>query len=258
MAAKTRAQIETISRDAAAWYPLGDGRIVARVLGSTKIVVEQDDFSLAPHLVMDGFWESWVTVWCLANTRPSDRVLNIGANCGYFSLLFARIASKVVAVEPQPRLAANIRRSAMLNGLANLAVEEVVAGVEERDVFLKLYDGLSGSAHVTETAHGTELRVRERPSGDLLPDATCVFVDAEGYEPLIWAGLGPALPSARWVCLEWAPDRYKDAVGFLAALRAWGSITVIATDGSEAQTSDAALLSSATGSLETIVVRRHA
>lgn len=254
----TRAQIETISRNAATWYPLGDGRIVARVLGSTKIIVEQDDFSVASHLVMDGFWESWVTVWCLANTKPSDRVLNIGANCGYFSLLFARIASKVVAVEPQPRLAASIRQSAMLNGLSNLTVEEVVAGVTERNVLLRLYAGLSGSAHVTETAQGTEIGVRERPSGDLLPDATCVFVDAEGYEPLIWEGLGSVLHSARWICLEWAPERYKDAAGFLETLRAWGNITVISADGSELQTSDTTLLSSASGSLETIVVRRRA
>lgn len=250
----SRSQIESISRAAVSWYPASDGRLVARILGDIKIVLEQSDFSLTPHLVMEGFWESWVTAWCVANVQKTDRVLNIGANCGYFALLFARKAARVVAVEPQHRFAEGISRSAQLNGFHNLEVIECVAGSAERQVRMKLYDGLSGSAHVIPGDEG--ILVTERHASGLMPDATCVFIDAEGYEPEIWAGLQILLgtSSVRWIALEWAPSRYADAPGFLADMRTYGNVTIINHSGVEENVPDARLLSLGDG-FETMVVR---
>jgi FkbM family methyltransferase len=252
---KTRAQIESASRAAASWYPASGGRLVARIIGGMKIVLDPADFSLTPHLVMDGFWESWITAWCFSNVQSDDKVLNVGANCGYFSLLFAREAREVVAVEPQVNLAECIRWSARLNGLNNLRVVEAIAGSRHRDdVPMKLYDGLMGSAHVTEQYDAGCIRVTEVPTHELMPDATCVFVDAEGHEPQIWEGLKPILDRGiRWIVLEWAADRYADAQGFLAELRAYGAVTVITHDGAERPVSDESLLRH--GDWEMVVVR---
>lgn len=255
---RTRAQIEAASRATASWYMAGDS-IVARVLGKTKMLLDPKDMSLTPHLVMDGFWESWVTVWCLANVTPNDKVLNIGANCGYFALLFARETQEVVAVEPQPRLADRIRWSARLNGFDNLRVVEAIAGAMHRDgVLMKCYDGLTGSAHVTAAYEDGCIYVTEVPAHELLPGATCVFIDAEGHEPHIWKGLGPALErNVRWVALEWAPSRYADAPAFLAELHAWGDVMVIDHDGDEKSVQDADLLRGSSGDWEMLVIRRH-
>jgi FkbM family methyltransferase len=259
----TRAHIEAMSRAGVAWYPASDHRIVATMLGDTKIVVDARDFSLTPHLVMGGFWESWITAWFMRNVMKADRVLNIGANCGYYALTAARVGANVVAVEPQLHLSKAITISAMLNGWGDrIQVRRCVAGSEERRVDIQLYPDFHGSPHVktgveehADLAKGTA-RVAEYPAHTLMPDATCVFVDAEGYEPYIWEGLMPLLKrkQLRWVALEWAPSRYDDAAAFLGSLRSIGDIAVVNNDGMEERVGDAELLQNALD-WDTVVVR---
>lgn len=236
-----RAQLEQASRSAASWYPIDERRLVARVLGDTKLVVDRQDMSLTPHLVMDGFWESWITLWAMRQCNAHDRVLNIGANCGYYAMLFAKRAAGVVAVEPQPLLADCIRLSAALNGLGGkVRVRDVVAGVEHRDVTLQLHRDFAGSAFVGEQKEddgwlGEPLHVKEVPAHELMPGASCAFIDAEGYEPQIWAGLQPLLAKRqlRWVALEWAPSRYEDPELFLRQLADYGTLSIVKDMGQE-------------------------
>lgn len=256
----SRAQLEHASRVAASWYPVDGRRIVARVLGDTKLVVDSLDMSLTPHLVMDGFWESWITIWALAQCHPQDRVLNIGANCGYYTMIFAKRSAAVVAVEPQPFFVESIRLSAALNGLTSkVEVHEAVAGIEHRDVTLRLHADFSGSAFVGEQAEGRgwvgSRRVKEVPAHELMPDATCAFIDAEGYEPEIWAGLRPLLDQRqlRWVALEWAPSRYDDPEGFLQQLAAYGTLSVVKEQGQEVSVDHGTLLRGT--EWDTLVVR---
>jgi FkbM family methyltransferase len=230
------------------------------MLGGTKIVLDQRDFSLTPHLAMDGFWESWITSWAMQ--QRGSRLLNIGANCGYYTLLFAGQGFHVVAVEPQVALADNIELSARLNGWSDrIRVERCVAGAEDRDVPLQLYPDFHGSAHVTGSVEehpalaGEVVMVNERVAASLMPDATCVFVDAEGYEPLIWEGLQPLLAKRQleWIALEWAPVRYADPSAFLAELKAYGRLAVVGALGQEVLIEDDALLSGT--EWDTLVVR---
>ncbi|RLB38701.1 MAG: hypothetical protein DRH30_11090 [Deltaproteobacteria bacterium] len=260
-----RAQFEAASLAGAKWYPASDNRIVATVFGDTKIVVDQADFSVTPHLVMSGYWESWISVWALSNVQSVDKALNIGANCGYYTMLFARRGAEVVAVEPQPKLANGIQISAALNGWSEaVKVYACVAGRAERPVRMRLYDDFHGSAHVMSPSmqDHPDLRTHsvdafEQPAHDLMPDATVVFIDAEGYEPCIWDGLSPLLEKnqLRWVALEWAPVRYGDSKGFIAKMREYGTLATVRDDGSEVRVSDDELLSG--GEWDTLVVRRH-
>lgn len=256
-----RAQLEQASRAVATWYPVDEHRIVARVLGNTKLVVASRDMSLTPHLVMDGFWESWITCWAMAQCQPHDRMLNIGANCGYYTILFAREMQKVVAVEPQAFLAGCIKLSAALNGLSGkVQVRQVVAGRVERSVLLQQHRHFAGSAFVGESddeGWGESVRVQEVPAHELMPDATCAFVDAEGYEPQIWAGLKPLLDKRqlRWVALEWAPSRYDDPEGFLRELADYGRLSTVQDQGQEVAADPAMLLRGT--EWDTLVVRAH-
>lgn len=256
----SRAHLESSSRAMASWYPSGDDRVVARVLGSTKMVLDTRDFSLTPHLVMDGFWESWITLWAMQQVTAHDRVLNIGANCGYYALLFARQGARVVAVEPQGELAKNITLSAHLNGWSDrIKVERCIAGEADREVTLHLHEHFAGSAYVGEPVAGFErqVTVRERVAATLMSDATCAFIDAEGYEPQIWSGLRSLLDKKQlqWIALEWAPSRYEAPVAFLASLRDYGTLTVVTGDGRERVATDQDLLRGT--EWDTLVVRRR-
>lgn len=258
-----RNALENMCRSKASWYPVDDRRIVARVLGDLKLVVDSADMSLTPHLVMDGFWESWVSVWAASQCRADDRLLNIGANCGYFTMLFARVMQRVVAVEPQPWLAENIKLSAALNGFGGkVEVKQCVAGVERRFVTLQLHKHFGGSAFVGEKIEDDpdwddHYSTQEVPSHELMPDATCAFIDAEGYEPLIWEGLKPMLDKKqlRWVALEWSPSRYENPLGFLQSLSKYGNLAVVKEQGQEVAVRDDQLLAGT--EWDTLVVRRR-
>ncbi len=58
----------------------------------------------------------------LAEIRPEDRVLHIGAATGYGAAVLSALAQSVVAVECDPSLAAACR--GRLSGIANVAVKE--------------------------------------------------------------------------------------------------------------------------------------
>jgi FkbM family methyltransferase len=259
----SRQRIEELSRAGVNWYPASNNRIVATMLGDVKIVLDRSDYSLTPHLVMSGYWESWITAWFIHNLVTTDKLLNIGANCGYYALAAAHAECEVVAVEPQKHLVENLRISASLNGYSKLKVRECVAGAEQGEVKLQLYPDYHGSAHVTRglaplehpDLAGDIVVVPEFPAHELMPDATCVFVDAEGHEPHIWEGLKPLLDKRqlRWVALEWAPTRYDNPGAFLGALRSCGELAVVNEHGAEERVPDRELLDG--GEWDTLVVR---
>jgi protein-L-isoaspartate(D-aspartate) O-methyltransferase len=58
----------------------------------------------------------------LAEIKPADKVLLVGAGTGYGAAVVARLAARVVALEEDGRLAAVARK--MLAGLANVSVVE--------------------------------------------------------------------------------------------------------------------------------------
>lgn len=256
-----RGQFEQRCRGFARWYPCGNDRLVAVVHGVHKLVVDSMDFSLTPHLVMDGFWESWISLWCYRNTALDSHVINMGANCGYFTMLFAHAgAAKVVAVEPQRKLADGIRISAMLNGYAGqVSVAECVASDTTAHVWLNQHRFLAGSAFVGDSSGDdfNAISVPSRVTSELMPTATHAFIDAEGHEPQVIRGLAPLMAKRQleWIALEWTPGSYENASEFFDELFAYGNISVINPDGASTPVTKQHLLS--VRSFEMVVVRRR-
>jgi hypothetical protein len=84
---------------------LGDNTALCRVLGRYKMYVDSQDFGLSPHLMLDGYWEMWVTEALVSLVRPGMVVADIGANLGYYALLLADLvgdAGMVHAFELTP------------------------------------------------------------------------------------------------------------------------------------------------------------
>jgi len=66
--------------------------------------------------------------------KPGDIVIDVGANEGYVSLLFAKTVTasgRVLAIEPDRRNVGRFKRNVELNGLANIKIYELAAGKEE-------------------------------------------------------------------------------------------------------------------------------
>ena len=131
---------------------LGDHTALARVLGRYKMYVDTRDTSISSHLMMEGFWEMWVTEAMLRHVRPGMTVLDIGANLGYFTLLLADLVGpegRVLAFEPNPEMAGRLRKSVAINGFAGRAtVHQTALAGEAGEMLFEVDADAPGGGHL--------------------------------------------------------------------------------------------------------------
>src|SRR5262245_8546714 len=84
-----RATLEENARRGCMTVNFGDGRLACRVLGKHIMFVEPQDCGITPHLALNGYWESWITLAMARLVRPGWRCIDVGANVGYYALLLA-------------------------------------------------------------------------------------------------------------------------------------------------------------------------
>jgi len=235
-----RTQLEAWCRQQTQAVNVDDTRILCRVLGKYLMQVDGRDVSLAPHLVLNGYWESWITQFIARTVKPGWTCFDVGANVGYFTLLLADLVGtegRVLALEPQSRVVTMLQRNVMLNGFHNVRVEHVAADAVVGHVRLELPNAHWGGAAVmgpgdpADGAHdpGCNYEVVACAPLNSFDDAGVpqfVKVDAEGAEPAIFAGMGPWVTQVRksipHLLIEWAPDRYDEPAAFLTALERVG------------------------------------
>ena len=66
---------------------------------------DAQETGITPHLCMDGYQESWITIALACTLRPGWHCLHVGANHGYYTLIMADAVGRegrVVPVEPTP------------------------------------------------------------------------------------------------------------------------------------------------------------
>ena len=103
---------------------VGDNLALTRTIYDHKIYVDTRDLALAPHILLDGYWEQWITNVFLSVVQPGMRVIEIGANMGWYSLLAAANigpAGKLLSFEANPRMAEILRRNISINGFLDRA-----------------------------------------------------------------------------------------------------------------------------------------
>jgi FkbM family methyltransferase len=130
-----RWELERRSRLLAQPTYLGDSVSLCRALGRYKIFVDTTDIGFGAHLLLDGFWEPWLTVFMARRLREGMHIADVGANHGYYTLLMADLAGpggRVAAVEPHPKTAELLRRSIAVNGFTErVDVFEMAAGADD-------------------------------------------------------------------------------------------------------------------------------
>ncbi|MBR0672115.1 class I SAM-dependent methyltransferase [Neoroseomonas soli] len=132
-----RRQIEALIRDRTQTVPLPDGSVLCRVLGRFKMFTDANDGGMAPHLLLDGYWEYWVTEFLCRNLARGETAYDIGAIYGYYSILLADLVGsegRVVALEPNSWLNWLLRRNISVNGLGGtVAIHRLAAAEAKHD-----------------------------------------------------------------------------------------------------------------------------
>lgn len=196
-----RSQLEDRIRGAARYAALDRDIGLTRVLGRYKMFVNPKDDAVSAHLILDGFWEMWNTMFLARFIKPGMKVIEIGSNLGYFSLLMSDFVGpngRVVGFEPLTYNIDLLDRTIAINGFSGRFTSDRRA-VSDRDGVAQIYVPLGnwGGGSIMVGEHAFENAIHEEVETIRL-DAFCeanefwpefVKMDAEGSEPAIWNGM---------------------------------------------------------------------
>jgi FkbM family methyltransferase len=219
---------ETACRVFCKYAYLGDNVAICRILTKHKLYVDTRDKGITPHLILDGFWETWLTQCLVKIIRPGDTCIDIGANVGYYSILMSALAGEkgqTIAIEPNPRIAGLLRHTAGLNhpgfGVAEVALSNAVG-----KVVLHIPDHSFGDASILQrpdrlTVSKSKVKVQMMTFDSLMEQMNITHVDVikmdvEGVEPLVFEGMKKTIennPGLK-IIIEYSPHLYADAKRF--------------------------------------------
>jgi FkbM family methyltransferase len=110
---------------------IADEIVATRIQGFT-IYTDLNDAAVGKY-VRDDNYERDVTTLFRSRARPGMRVVDVGANIGYFTMLAASLVGphgQVLAVEPNPRNARLLEASRRANHFNHVTIAQIAAGRE--------------------------------------------------------------------------------------------------------------------------------
>ena len=243
LASWPRSKLEAAIRRRVQTAYLGDGVVLARILGRHKIFLRSSDRGFACHVMLDGFWEMWLTQFLANHVKPGMTVVDVGANFGYFTLLLGDAVGEtghVIAVEPNPDTAALLQETILLNGHGQRTrvVPHALGATaghgwlysprgEPKNATLVDREDLPGGRTIDVTTVTLDEVALPCKKVDL------VKIDAEGGEIAIAAGMRRLIARDRpMITLEFNPARYADPGSFLnEMLASYGTARELSLDG---------------------------
>lgn len=223
---------------------LGDHTLLTQTIFGHAMYLDSRDIGLTPHLLRQGCWEPDVTRFFLRIVKPGMRVVEVGANVGYYTLLACSLVGstgRVTAFEANPAAVKLIRRSLLVNGfrdratIVEMAVTDAPGTVtlhrlDQRQIDSSLFDFSDDQLRFADD-RVTKVEV---PSTSL--DAfferdepiDLIRMDVEGAEPLVFDGIRRILERNLRIkiMLEFNPERIersgRQPVKFLETIKAIG------------------------------------
>lgn len=254
-----RAHVEAEIRALCTTAYLGDHDALCRILGRYKMYVDTRDVGIASHLMLEGYWEMWVTAAMMQCVHRGSVVADVGANLGYFTLLLADLTGaegRVLSFEPNANMASRLRRSISVNGFGGFTdFHQVALGAAQGEVEMEIDDQMPGGGRAL--AKDPKSKKDGRPaimtadqyyagaSPDNAPvqknkapivpvkrfdqfdhalDVEFIKIDVEGFEPYVWAGMKKLLDRKQrlTIFMEFTIQRFPDARGFLDEILSHG------------------------------------
>jgi FkbM family methyltransferase len=105
----------------------GKSELIMPVLGS-KMILPTADKGLSKEIFLHGIREANAVEVMKKELKEGMNIIDAGANIGYYVLLESQKASKVFAIEPNPRSFALLKRNVKINKRNNVYLKNIAAG----------------------------------------------------------------------------------------------------------------------------------
>jgi FkbM family methyltransferase len=218
---------------------LGNGLVFLPTAHGLPLIGFADDLQLTPSLLQRRTWDEATTQVLNRIIRPGDRVLDIGANIGYFTTYAIALAGgmgHVHAFEPNPRTHGVLARNVRLNNFSHACtLHQVALGDRADEVTLHTFRNNQGGStlstlpdrlldewHEHPVDHPVRMTTLDDVFGESAETFACIKMDAEGSEALIWAGgrrfFRERVTDRTVVLLEWNPPALRGAGADLGGL----------------------------------------
>lgn len=195
---------------------LSPGMAIAELKDGHLLYVDPQDEQVSSHLIARGYWEEWIEKVVLGCLKPGARVIEVGANLGYFTVKMARAvgpSGRIDSYEANPRVSALLARSVEFNGYAPCVTVHRKAAADRvgrLSFYTSVVNGGAGNIGGHAGTIGADTLLIEvegavldldHPSGAV----DLIRIDAEGAEPLILAGAKDIVARSPdlILCLEW-------------------------------------------------------
>jgi FkbM family methyltransferase len=224
---------------------LGDHKALMRTVWGQIMILDTRDALLAPHLLLDGFWEAWMTKAFRNVVHEGMTVVDVGANIGYYTLMAASLVGdkgRVYSFEPHPEVFGMLTRNVHVNYFfynVTLVQQAVLHERGKIDFFLRRdYPGNSSVGEVPSSHLDYLLDGQEKISVDAIsldeyfgadmPRIDVIKMDVEGAEPSALQGMKNLLAANPAIIMlaEWSPSQMRtagnDPEAFLADISSMG------------------------------------
>jgi FkbM family methyltransferase len=162
--------------------------------------------------IADGSYEPAETAVMRRLIAPGMSVLDIGANIGYYTLLFANLVGpegKVHAFEPAPKALRLLRKNINANTLTNVIVHACAAGADITEERLYLNDYNAGDNRIYKSDGMESVAITVRTIDSLVPEnqrVDFIKMDVQGYEWHVIRGAKRIIEGDRpSIVLEFSP-----------------------------------------------------
>lgn len=198
------------------YFYLAPDLAMVRLNCGHMLYVDPLDEHVSANIIANGHWEAHIHRALLSLIQPNFRIVEVGANVGYYTTIMAGAVGPggfVTAFEGNPRLAGLVQRSVLLNGYApRTRIIPKAALDQPGHIDFIVSRRNSGGGYVTlwegnpyedgETLKVEAVRIDEQDVGRV----DLIRIDAEGSEPFILRGAEAALRANPdiIVCLEWS------------------------------------------------------
>jgi FkbM family methyltransferase len=200
------------------------GALSVNVEGST-IHLKPEDRTITPLLIANGSYEESETETCKKFIKPGMTVIDIGANIGYFSCLFARLVGsggKVISFEPEPDNFKWLNKNIQENHYS--CIEANNLALADKEGSLDLYVGEVSQTtssfiedNIVYENHVDKVPVKTAKLDDFLEQQAVdsvdfIKIDVQGFEETVFRGAQKTLSSAHIsMIMEFWPYGLKKA-----------------------------------------------